>query len=73
MGYSPWGSKELDTTKWLTHTNTHTRHIYWTLKNKTKKNGIKPIESESQKVVERGLNVGKTERLAKGYHLSDTR
>ena len=24
MGYSPWGSKELDTTERLTHTHTHT-------------------------------------------------
>ena len=73
MGYSPRGSKELDPTEWLTHTNTHTRATYMWMLKKKKKNGIKPIESESQKVVERGLNVGKTERLAKGYQLSDTR
>ena len=26
-GYSPWGCKESDMTKWLTHTHTHTQNI----------------------------------------------
>ena len=32
MSYSPWGRKELDTTKRLTHTHTHTHtHLYITI------------------------------------------
>ena len=43
MGYSRWGHKESDMTKWLTHTHTHTHTVCLISHRAKKKKGIFPL------------------------------